>query len=48
MRIPLDRRIAEAISEGQALVEALPEYRGAFQDLHRQIQALVTSMEGSL
>ena len=25
MRIPLDRRIAEAISEGQALVEALPE-----------------------
>jgi MinD superfamily P-loop ATPase len=48
MRIPLDRRIAEAISEGQALVEALPEYRGAFQDLHRQIHALVTSMEGSL
>ncbi len=26
MRIPLDRRIAEAISEGKALVEVMPEY----------------------
>jgi MinD superfamily P-loop ATPase len=37
MRIPLDRRIAEAISGGQALVEALPEYRPLFRALYEQI-----------
>ena len=37
MRIPLDRRIAEAISEGKALVEALPEYKPAFRDLYCSI-----------
>jgi len=37
MRIPLDRRIAEAYSEGTPLVEALPEYRGRFADLWRRI-----------
>ena len=37
MRIPLDRRIAEAISEGKALVEALPEYKPAFRDLYCRI-----------
>ena len=41
MRIPLDRRIAEAISKGQALVEALPEYRPRFQELYRQIERRV-------
>jgi MinD superfamily P-loop ATPase len=41
MRIPLDRQIAEAISEGQALVEALPEYRQPFQDLYTHIARLV-------
>jgi MinD superfamily P-loop ATPase len=30
MRIPLDRRIAEAYSEGTSLVEARPEYRERF------------------
>jgi MinD superfamily P-loop ATPase len=30
MRMPLDRRIAEEIAEGRALVEALPRYRAAF------------------
>jgi len=40
MRLPLDRRIAEAISEGQALLEALPEYRAAFQALYQQIAQL--------
>jgi MinD superfamily P-loop ATPase len=48
MRIPLDRRIAEALSEGQALVEALPEYRGAFRELYRQITRLVTGCPSSL
>ena len=47
MRIPLDRRIAEAISEGQALVEALPEYQAAFQQLYRQIARSITNWEGS-
>ena len=37
MRIPLDRRIAEAISEGQTLVEALPEYRPRFVALYERI-----------
>gem|GEM_PF-157400 len=37
MRIPLDRRIAEAYSEGQPLVEALPEYRQRFVELWRRI-----------
>jgi MinD superfamily P-loop ATPase len=38
MRIPLDRRIAEAISEGTTLVEALPEYRAEFQAMYREIR----------
>jgi MinD superfamily P-loop ATPase len=37
MRIPLDRRIAEAISGGEALVDALPEYRPRFLKLYEQI-----------
>ncbi|MDY7039796.1 MAG: ATP-binding protein [Chloroflexota bacterium] len=40
MRIPLDRRIAEAYSEGMPLVEALPKYKQKFWDLHRQIARL--------
>lgn len=31
--IPDDRRIAEAYSRGEAIVDALPEYRGLFADL---------------
>ncbi len=37
MRIPLDRRIAEAYSEGTPIVQALPEYRDKFLDLYRRI-----------
>ncbi len=37
MRIPLDRRIAEAYSEGVPIVEALPEYRERFVELYRRI-----------
>jgi len=37
MRIPLDRRIAEAYSEGIPLVEALPEYRAKFIQLYLRI-----------
>ncbi len=45
MRIPLDRHIAEAISGGQVLVDAMPEYRRAFQDLYGQIAGLVAGRE---
>ena len=39
MRIPLDRRIAEAISDGTTLVEAFPEYEARFRELYRRIKA---------
>jgi len=45
MRIPLDRRIAEAISGGEALVEALPEYRPRFLDLAERIGGHLASWE---
>jgi MinD superfamily P-loop ATPase len=41
MRIPLDRRIAEAYSEGIPLVERLPEYREQFRGLYADIKELV-------
>jgi len=37
MRIPLDRRIAEAYSDGMPLVKALPEYRAKFTQLYLRI-----------
>lgn len=43
MRIPLDRHIAEAISGGEALVEALPEYRSRFVALYKRIEQEVAS-----
>jgi MinD superfamily P-loop ATPase len=38
MRIPLERRIGEAISQGRSLVEALPEYEDRFRELMGQIE----------
>jgi MinD superfamily P-loop ATPase len=38
MRIPHDRRIAEACSQGRALAGALPEYRTRFQELYEEIR----------
>ena len=46
MRIPLDRRIAEAISGGEALVETLPEYRARFLELYEQIVGELASRKG--
>jgi len=40
MRIPLDRRVAEAYSEGRSLLEALPDYRQEFLELYRRIQQI--------
>ncbi len=39
MRIPMERRIAEAVAAGKLLVEAAPEYRPAFQSLLETITA---------
>jgi len=48
MRIPLERRIAEAISGGAALVEALPEYRPQFVEMYQQIKRELASREEAL
>jgi MinD superfamily P-loop ATPase len=45
MRIPLDRRIAEAYSDGVSLVEALPTYGKSFQQLYKQIGWLAEKNE---
>jgi MinD superfamily P-loop ATPase len=45
MRIPLDRRIAEAYSEGLPLVEALPEYRERFVELWGRLTAVHAAKE---
>lgn len=37
LEIPEDRRIAEAYSMGQLIVDALPQYRGLFQTLVRTV-----------
>jgi len=41
--IPDDRRIAEAYSRGNLIVEALPEYRGLFQELMEKTMTLTKS-----
>ncbi len=38
LEIPDDRRIAEAYSEGQLIVDALPEYRECFESLWQAVQ----------
>ena len=42
MRLPLDRRIAIAYSEGTTIVEALPEYRAKFAALWERMRELTT------
>ncbi|MGC9399670.1 MAG: ATP-binding protein [Anaerolineae bacterium] len=39
LRLPLDRRIAEAYADGVPVVQALPEYRPAFEQLYAKIEA---------
>lgn len=41
MRIPMDRRVAEAYAEGQAMVEAFPAYSQQFLNLYQHILAAV-------
>jgi MinD superfamily P-loop ATPase len=47
MRIPLDRRIAEAYSEGVPLVNVLPEYQKQFRDMYETIEQLVADEKGA-
>jgi MinD superfamily P-loop ATPase len=42
MTIPFDRKIAEAYSRGQTLLEAFPGYRTAFLDLFENIRKLLS------
>jgi MinD superfamily P-loop ATPase len=37
LEIPDDRRIAEAYSRGELIVDALPEYRGLFKGLLKKV-----------
>lgn len=43
MRIPMERRFAEAIAIGKTLVDAAPEYRPLFRELLDAINARVTA-----
>jgi hypothetical protein len=47
MRIPLDRRIAKAYSEGHTLVDVYPEYEKRFQRLFVAIGELVVTRNGA-
>lgn len=42
MEIPFDRKIAEAYSKGQMIVEAMPEWKQHFVKLHRHIAEAVS------
>lgn len=46
MRIPIERRIAEAYSEGVPLVDALPAYRERFRRLYAEIGQLLNGSKG--
>jgi len=37
MRIPFQRKIAEGYSRGKTIVETLPEYKGMFQEMFRNL-----------
>jgi len=41
MAIPFDRRIAEAYSRGRTILQALPDFRGAFLELFEDIERAV-------
>jgi MinD superfamily P-loop ATPase len=41
MEIPFDRRIAEAYSRGDPLVEAMPEWKDKFRDLYHRIDQII-------
>lgn len=46
MRLPLSRRIAEAYAEGMLLIDALPEYKPLFTQLHERIRHMASQEKG--
>jgi MinD superfamily P-loop ATPase len=42
MTVPFDRKIAEAYSRGQTILEAFPVYRSAFLSLFENIKRLLS------
>lgn len=42
LEIPFDRKIAETYSNGELIVDKMPEYKDKFTALYRQIQTIVT------
>jgi len=40
MEIPMDRKIAEAYSEGKSIIETMPEYKQKFLSLYKKIKNL--------
>jgi len=41
MQIPFDRRIAEAYSRGEMIIEAMPEFKEEFRKLYNDINSLI-------
>ena len=46
MRIPFDKRIAEVYSQGTPIIEALPELKKGFRDMHEKIERMVSEGNG--
>jgi MinD superfamily P-loop ATPase len=46
MEIPYDRRIAEAYSRGEMIVEVMPEWKMKYSELYQKIRQLVGDREG--
>lgn len=47
MEIPFDRKIAEAYSRGELVVESLPQWKDKFIDLYAKIESIVGSGENN-
>lgn len=45
LEIPFDRRIAEAYSRGDMIVDVMPEWKQKFQELYRSIEKIVSHKE---
>ncbi len=45
MEIPMDRKIAEAYSEGKSIIETMPEYKEKFLTLYKKIKNLDYSLK---
>ena len=48
MEIPFDRRIAEAYSRGDLIIEAIPEWKDEFKKLYDRIEAIAGKKDARL